>query len=174
MLLAIGLLGTAGLSAQHHPAAGTATSGSPWPHFRAAIVLGHTLIPVGSSQDHVFIPSWGLDAEYWPSSGWGLGLHADVEIESFIILTGAGEEVERINPLVLTLDALHRLPSGLVFLLGPGIELEQSQAYALVRLGLEYEIELPHHYDLAPTVFYDRRFDGYTTWSVGLGVGKRF
>jgi hypothetical protein len=174
-LLIIGLLSTTGLFAQHHaPVADELGTELDWPHFRAAIVLGHTLIPVEQTQDHIFIPSWGLDIEYWNSPHWGLGLHADIEIESFIILAEDGEEIERINPVVLTLDALHRLPSGLVFVVGPGVELERSRAYALFRLGLEYEIELPHHYDLAPTVFYDHRFDGYTTWSIGLGVGKRF
>ena len=173
-LLAFGLLSTSILGAQHHPVAGATVGEDPWPRFRAAVVIGHTLIPVEATRDHIFIPSWGLDAEYWHSSRWGVGLHADIEIESFIILAAGGEEVERVNPVVLTLDGLYRLDNGLVFVFGPGLERERSKAYALFRLGLEYEIPIAHHFDLAPTVFYDRRLDGYTTWTVGLGVGKRF
>lgn len=175
ILLTVGLLFSVLLLAQHHPSiTGMSSEENEWPNFRQAIVIGHTLIPVEATHDHIFIPSWGIDTEYWPSRRWGVGLHADIEIESFIILVEGGESVERINPVVVTLDALHRLKNGLIIVLGPGIELEQSREYALFRLGLEYEIPLGYHFDLAPTVFYDRRFDGYATWTVGLGVGKRF
>lgn len=142
--------------------------------FRAAVLMGHTLVSLDHSDDHLFIPSWGLDVEYWPLKKWGLGLHSDIELESFIIINGDNEAVERINPLVMTLDVLYRPWKGLVLGAGPGIELEQSDHYELFRVSLEYEVELGNHFDFCPSIFYDQRFDGYSTFSIALGVGKRF
>ena len=84
------------------------------------------------------------------------------------------EELERISPLVVTLDALYKPWRGLVLQIGPGIEFEKNENYPLLRAGIEYEFELNHHWDIAPTVFYDTRFSEYHTWSIALGVGKRF
>lgn len=143
-------------------------------HWRVAVVLGHTFVPAAHGAAHAAVPSWGLDLEYWLSERWGLGLHNDLEIESFIVKDGNGEEIEREYPLVFTLDLLWRPYAGWVLQLGPGMELETNENYRLLRFGLEYEFHLPHHWDIAPTFFYDSRQGAYDTWSLGLGVGKRF
>lgn len=145
-------------------------------HLRAAILIGHTLIPEKHANENFFIPSWGFDLEYWANEKWGIGLHSDLEIETFIIIKNQTEEeeIERITPLVLTLDALFKPWKGLVFQIGPGLEIEKEENYTLLRAGLEYEIEMPDHWDISPTVFYDTRFDEYHTWSIALGIGKRF
>jgi hypothetical protein len=70
---------------------------------RIAGFIGHTLIKSEGSDNHIFIPSWGFDLDYWFSNHWGIGLHNDIEIESFIYIRPNGEEIERVNPLVLTL-----------------------------------------------------------------------
>lgn len=146
-----------------------------WPHWRAAILIGHTLIPAEHAGENFFIPSWGLDIEYWFSRKWAVGVHSDLEIETFVLVDDHGEEeIERISPLVLTLDALFKPWKGFVLQVGPGIELEQNENFALIRAGVEYEFELRHHWDIAPTIFYDSRFDEYHTWTVALGIGKRF
>ena len=146
------------------------------PPFRVALLIGHTLIPEEHAGENFFIPSWGLDLEYWMNKKWGLGMHSDLEIETFVIVQDNGDlkGLERVSPLVLTLDALFKPWKGLVFQLGPGIEIEKSESYPLLRAGVEYEIEIGRYWDIAPTVFYDTRLDGYHTWSFAFGVGKRF
>ena len=150
------------------------------PKYRAALLIGHTLIPDEHAGEHFFIPSWGLDLEYWFQEHWGMGLHSDVELESYVVFHQNGSELmERNLPVVVTLDALFKPWRGLVLQVGPGIELERSENLPLVRMGLEYEIELRNHWDLSPTIFYDGRFHSdvmrrVSTWSVALGVGKRF
>lgn len=173
-----------GQEAEHQPAASTETIHSQnttheaaahhFRPFRVAVLIGHTFIPARHSSERLIIPSWGLDLEYWFNPKWGLGLHNDVELQSFIIEKGADEIVEREYPLVITLDALYKPWKGLVLQLGPGYELERTENYFLVRFGLEYEFDLPGHWDIAPTFFYDTREKVYDTWSIALGVGKRF
>jgi hypothetical protein len=147
-----------------------------YPHFRVAALIGHTLIPAEHAGKNFFIPSWGLDVEYWIVEKFGLGIHSDLEIETFVIIgeTETDVDLERLSPLVVTLDVLFRPWKGLILQLGPGVEFETSENFSLIRAGLEYEIELTNNWDLAPTVFFDRRFSEYHTWSFALGVGKRF
>jgi len=143
---------------------------------RIAGLIGHTLIKDDVSGENFFIPSWGFDLEYWPKHNYGFGLHSDLEIETFILVNENhnNNEVERINPFVISFDLLYKPWKDLVLQFGPGIELEQEENYYLVRMGLEYEFEVAKHWDIAPTLFYDSRFGGYDTWSFALGVGKRF
>lgn len=63
-------------------------------------------IPASDGQEHLFIPSWGLDLEYWFNEKWGVGSHNDIEVESFIVETDHEEFIEREYPLVTTLELL--------------------------------------------------------------------
>lgn len=143
-------------------------------HFRIAVLIGHTLIRSEGTNSHLFIPSWGVDLEYWFTHKWGIGFHNDIEIETFIIRQSDQEEIERINPLVVTLDLLYRSSNGWVFSLGPGTEYEHGESFYLARFGIEYEKEIGNGYDIFPSFFYDQRLDGFATYTVALGVGKRF
>ena len=140
--------------------------------FRVAGIIGHTLINT-EGVDNVFVPSWGLDVEYWYNHKWGIGLHNDVEIETFITLDENGMEIERVNPLVFTIDALYQFGGGFVLTAGPGIELEKDESFYLMRLGIEYEKDITPSIYLLPNFFLDQRFDGYNTWNIGLGVGLK-
>jgi len=140
--------------------------------FRIVGIIGHTLIN-NEDLDDVFVPSWGLDIEYWFNHNWGIGLHNDVEIETFVAKNSQNDEVERVNPLVITLDALFQFGNGFVMTLGPGIELEKEESYYLFRAGIEYEKDISESFYLLPNLFLDQRFDGYNTWNIGLGIGLR-
>jgi len=140
--------------------------------FRIIGIIGHTLVN-NEGLDNVFVPSWGLDLEYWFNRSWGIGLHNDVEIETFVIRNSQNDEIERVNPLVLTVDALYHIGKGFVITLGPGIELEREESFVLFRLGVEYEKDISEQFYLLPNLFLDQRFDGYNTWNIGLGIGMR-
>ena len=140
--------------------------------FRIVGIIGHTLVN-NEGLDNVFVPSWGLDVEYWLNNKWGIGLHNDVEIETFVIRNSDNNEIERVNPVVLTIDALYHVGNGFVITLGPGVELERKESYYLFRIGIEYEKDITKQFYLLPNLFLDQRFDGYNTWNIGLGIGLR-
>lgn len=163
--------------AQHHEAPAevkTPEQHSEFKHWRIAPLIGHTMVPAGTSSDHFAIPSWGLDLEYWLNPKWGIGLHNDLEVQSFIVEHDGQEMLERESPLVLSLDLLWKPWKGLVFLAGPGYEFEKEENFKLLRFGAEYEFEFDHHWDISPSLFYDTRQEAYDTWSIALGIGKRF
>ena len=142
--------------------------------FGIAVILGHTYISNDGMDGNLYIPSWGLDLDYWFNHKWGVGLHNDIEIENFIVERDNSEVIERVNPLVFTLDALHHLGSGFVVSIGPGVELDQNESFFLARLGVEYEYDINDNIYLMPTLFHDQRFDGFSTTSLGLGMGYKF
>ena len=156
---------TSALGQEHH---------NNLPRKRIAFYIGHTLIPELSSDKNVLIPSYGLDIDYWFSDAFGLGIHSDIEIENFVVNKNESEEIERQFPLVLTLDALYSPIDGLIIQAGPGVELDPGKRFLLSRVGVEYEIPIGHHWDLSPAIFYDHRFNSFGTWTLSLGVGKRF
>jgi hypothetical protein len=109
--------------------------------FRMVGVIGHTLVNT-NQLDNVWVPSWGLDLEYWFNAKWGIGLHNDVEMETFVVKNAAQDEIVRVNPLVFTIDALYHFGHGFVATLGPGIEIERTESFYLLRFGMEYEKDI--------------------------------
>lgn len=141
---------------------------------RAAFVLGHSYISLENNQV-LAIPTFGLDYEYWLGDHFGLGVFSDVELITKEVSPDVdGENIEREFPMVFTFDLLWSPVEHWEFVLGPGFVTEKGDLTSLVRLGVEYDLELGHHWDVAPNFFYDKMFDGNHTISIGIGVGKRF
>lgn len=146
-------------------------------HFRISPVLSHTYIPTATSEGTatIIVPSIGLDLEYWIDEKFGIGLHNDLELFNYELEKEDHElVVEREYPVVITLDGLAKVYKELVVVFGAGVEFEKNKNLFIVRTGLEYEIEFAEHWDLSPTILYDYRKDEFGTWSIGLGVGRRF
>jgi hypothetical protein len=141
---------------------------------KVAVVIGHTYIQSEGMNNHLYIPSWGLDIDYWFNHKWGIGLHNDIEVENFVVVKSDTEEIERINPLVFTLDALYHISNGFILSLGPGIELEENESFFLGRIGIEFEYDMNDMFYMMPTLFYDFRLDGFSTTTLGLGIGYKF
>ena len=108
-------------------------------HFRISPVLSHTYIPMATDNgdETVYVPSFGLDIEYWFNEKWGFGLHNDLELESFEVEKDDMLFVEKKFPIVLTLDALYKFHKGWVLVLGTGLELEENENLFIIRTGLE-------------------------------------
>ena len=135
-------------------------------------VISHTYIGSNGKGNQLFVPSWGLNIGYRLNHKLGIGLHSDIRADNFVVLRrNNNEEIERKYPLVFTLDALYNISNSLVLTVGPGIEVEQNESFGLARIGLEYEYEIGTDFYLMPTLFYDQRFDGYSTTTIGLGLG---
>lgn len=141
---------------------------------RIAAVIGHTYINSDGADGNLYIPSFGLDIDYWFNHKWGIGFHNDVEIENFVVVINDTEEIKRVNPLVFTIDALYHLGNGFVISIGPGVEMEKNESFFLGRVGLEYEYNIGHTFYIMPTIFHDQRFDGFSTTTIGIGVGHFF
>lgn len=148
-------------------------------HFRVAMNIGHGYIPSASKENNtaVVLPTWGLDLEYWFTEKWGMGFKGDVEIANYIIeREGEEEHIEREKPLILTTTAFIKPweTNGFIFFAGPGIEIEKEENFFVTRLGVAYEMHLPHHWDVAPEFIYDLKSGFVNSYTIAIGIGKRF
>lgn len=144
-------------------------------HFRLALLLGHSIVPVDEVGTRTTIPSWGIDIEFWLNHKFGIGLHNDLEMMTFVIERGENEEaLVREYPKVFTLDLLYSPISDLVLIGGIGKEFEINENYFLYRLGIEYEIPISKRWDICPSFAYDSRKDAFNTCTIMLGIGHKF
>ncbi len=159
---------------QHHEEEGEKND----THHRLAVVISHTHVPKGAhsvdDSDAVIIPSWGLNYEYWFNSKWAIGLHNDMEIATYIIEDHDGNELERETPVIMSIVGIYNPWHTLQFVAGIGREFEHHERFWVYRFALEYEIEIGHHWDIAPLFVLDLKEGLYNSWTLGLAVGKRF
>lgn len=148
--------------------------------FRVAVNLAHAYMPkaaTGLDGGALIIPVWGLDFQFWFNEKWGLALKNDIEIAQYVLTENddSGEIQLRENPLIISLP-LYYSPweGGLTFFTGPGIELEEDHNFWVYRFGLGYEFELPGHWDFAPEFVYDLKNGSINSFTIAIGVGKRF
>lgn len=175
LILLLIFFSKAKLLAQEHNENGAHTK---FLHHRASIIIGHTHVPKAfqssTGSGTIIVPSWGLNYDYWINHKWAIGLHADMEIATYIIEDNTGSHIERERPIIISLVGTYNPWKGLLLAIGFGKEFEPHHNFWVYRFGLEYEIELPHHWDLAPALVFDVKENLYDSWTIGLTVGKRF
>lgn len=142
-------------------------------HFRISGSISHTYLPqpTAEGKEALILPSFGFDIEYWFNKDLGIGLHNDLELLQFEIVESQDITIEREFPVLFTLDALWKPVKDLVLFGGPGVELERTENFYVLRLGAEYEIAISPQWDVAPIAFYDLRPDAYDTFSLGISIG---
>jgi hypothetical protein len=57
---------------------------------------------------------------------------------------------------------------------GGGIELEEKESFGLIRIGLERNIEISDQWEIPLSLTYDAKINVYDTWSLGIGIARRF
>lgn len=147
-------------------------------HHLVAIVIGHTHVPgafqSSSGTGTVIVASWGLNYDYWINEKWAIGLHTDMEIATYIIEDNTGSHIERERPIIVSIVGSYKPWRRLMVGAGFGQEIEPHHNFWVYRFGVEYAVELPNRWDLAPALVVDLKENHYHSWTIGLGVGKRF
>lgn len=147
-------------------------------HNRVSLTFGHTHIPRGSPSvtngSSLVVPSWGLNYEYWFTRKWALGLHNDTEIATYIVEDNTGSTIERERPVIVSIVGIYNPWKGLEFVAGFGHEFETHQSFWVYRVGIEYEIEFGHHWDLGPAFVVDIKENFYDSFTLAIVIGKRF
>lgn len=146
-------------------------------YFRIAVTMGHGYIPSATTSDTklVVLPTWGLDAQYWFNTRLAIGFKSDIELASYFVEVNGAETIERVNPVILSLPIFYS-PYGrdLVFLLGPGVELEGHEDFFVFRMGVGYEIHLAKGWDFTPEFVYDLKDAHINAVTLSVGIGKKF
>lgn len=147
-------------------------------HHRIAAIISHTHIPKGyhttQGDKAIVVPSWGINYEYWFNPKWAIGIHNDMEIANYIIKTPDKIELERERPFITSVVGIYKPWKGFEFVAGFGKEFEKNHNFSVYRFALEYELEIHHHWDVAPGLILDVKEDTYNSWTFGITIGRRF
>lgn len=136
---------------------------------------GFTLVPLGdelgeSDARGLYAPNVGLEYFYRIKRRCGAGFIGVIELDHYVV---TDDQVERENALNLTLVGMYTPARYLDVFLGGGMEIEQHDNLALLRLGTQYSILVGQHWALIPRLYFD--FKGnYNTWTLSLSFARRF
>ncbi|HPJ54136.1 MAG TPA: hypothetical protein PLF80_14485 [Flavobacteriales bacterium] len=120
------------------------------------------------------LPAWGLNYNYWLNERWALGLHTDLINENFVVEEFDEEVLERERPIAPALMATYRPHEHWSFLLGAGMEFAPGDDLTLIRGGAEYTVHLGGTWETCASLAYDLRLDAYDSWTLGIGLARRF
>ncbi|WP_298366805.1 hypothetical protein [uncultured Lutibacter sp.] len=123
-----------------------------------------------------WVPTIGVDYFYSLNDKWSIGTIIDIEFDNYLIKLENESEEERTNVLVSSIVGKYNLNNKLGVFIGPGVETEFSEStknFFVVKLGVEYEIEIANNWEISPSLMYDWK-EEYKTFSYGFSIGKRF
>lgn len=135
---------------------------------------GFTFIPLGNLLEDtdargLFAPTLGLDYFYHFHPRWGIGFLSALELDSYVV---TDEQVERENAMIFTVVGMFSATRYLDFFAGGGIEVEQHDDRAVLRLGTQYSIDVGKHSALVPKLHFDFK-ENYSTWSLALSFARK-
>jgi hypothetical protein len=142
---------------------------------RLSFGLGHTSISNGKRNGQTeWLPlaSWSLNYDYWLNKKWAIGLQNDWILETFLIENGSGNTIERKNPITMIPVVIHKFSPHWSAILGGGIEISKGHNLGLSRLGVEYGVHMPKHYEVGIALVWDNKWSYYNSWGVAFTVGK--
>ena len=142
-----------------------------------SITYALSYVPKGSShsspdKEGHFLPGFGFDYMRKVTKRLEVGLMFDVELSEYLI--SSNDNLPRENALILCLVGNYELMKNWGLFFGGGVESDKHKTFGIVRVGTEYNFPiLPNNWSLPVGVFYDFN-SGYDTWSLSIGLGKRF
>ncbi len=141
------------------------------------LMLANAFVPntfSDNTNDILIVPVYGLNYDYQISSKWGLGVHTDILLQQFKIEKhDSNEEVVRENPVSIAAILFFKPHHRWKIIGGYGIEIEKNENFQLIRLGIEYGIELPKNWELGFTFENDFKINGYYAMLLGIGFTKK-
>ena len=128
-----------------------------------------------NTNDVLIVPAYGLNYDYQFNRKWGGGVHTDILLQQFKIEKhGSDEEVVRENPVSIAAILYFKPHHRWKILSGYGVEIEKNESFQLIRIGVDYGIELPKDWELGFTFENDFKINGYYTLMLGIGFTKKF
>lgn len=123
----------------------------------------------------LIVPTFGFNYDFLFHTRWGVGFHSDIVLQQYKVETHDGHEtLIRENPVALCALGLFSPIPSLTLLAGYGIEIEAHENIQLLRLGVEYGVHLPNHWELSFMLEFDRKIITYNSWVFGVGFSKLF
>ncbi|MFV0565979.1 MAG: hypothetical protein ACK5NB_09120 [Flavobacteriaceae bacterium] len=148
-------------------------------HHQIGVLLAHTHMRAGevnASKNRLSVPSFTLFYNYRFNETWSLGLHTDFVAEQFVAqsIDGEGDAIERERPVAPAIMLGFKPGKHFTFLVGGGVDIDAEETLGLVRMDVEYGLEITKGWEFIAALGYDMRFGGYDSFQLGVGMAKGF
>lgn len=163
--------------AQHHGGEHHHTAG----RHTIAFTFGVTYVPnaidlgfdvEGINRD-IFAKTIGVDYFYSLPKGFSVGLISDIELEKYIIDVDEDELIRQNIWIIAALLTYEIKESGVALGVGPGIEIEESKNFIILKCGIEWKFIRGENWGIAPFFSYDFK-EKYHSWEIGIGFSRTF
>ncbi|KPE52552.1 hypothetical protein CMU34_10890 [Elizabethkingia anophelis] len=141
-------------------------------------VMGHAFIKnrIDSENKISSAAAFGINANYWVSDKWAVGVHSDLVFENFIIEEKKPNEehrfLEREYPVSVNAVATYKPIHSLGILAGIGREFSKEKNLTMFVAGAEYMFNIPNNWKLGVSAMYEAKRHAYNTFVVGFGITK--
>jgi len=142
------------------------------------LAIGHAQAFEGRNEHNerktLALPCWSLDYNYHINSEWIIGLHTDFILEKFRVEDSSeGEFTERSYPIAPAVVGMYSLSRRWKVQLGTGVEFAKEENIFLLRVGVEYSVELPKEWEVFGSLVHDIKWDTYSTLAISMGISRR-
>tara|TARA_R110002012_G_scaffold321809_1_gene551543 strand:+ start:46909 stop:47451 length:543 start_codon:yes stop_codon:yes gene_type:complete len=143
-------------------------------------LLGHTQIQESvhenGNKTWLSVPSFELNYNFELTEKWSIGLHTDIVVEDFSVENYSDENtiIKRSKPIAPAIVTSYKFCNNFSALIGFGGEFSKEENFALVRLGIEYSYEFHEIWELVSNITNDLKIDAYNSFSIGIGVARKF
>ena len=128
-----------------------------------------------NTNDILIVPVYGLNYDFQFNRKWGAGFHTDIVLQQFKVETHDNhKELIRENPVSIAAIIFFKPHHRWKILGGYGVEVEKNENFQLIRIGVEYGIEIPKNWELGFIFENDFKINGYYTMLLGIGFTKKF
>ena len=121
----------------------------------------------------LIVPTIGFNYDYFFNDRWGIGLHTDILLQQYKVEKHGGhEEILRENPVGFAGMLLFKPNHRLTLMAGYGLEVEKHENFQMIRIGVEYGIPLPKHWELGFSLEFDYKINTHSSVMLGIGFSK--
>ena len=145
---------------------------------KITLEASHTHVPTSvdnnGKKSWQVLASWGLNYDFKINRNWNIGIHSDMVIQDFSYEDESGIVKKRTRPVATAIVGMRKFGDHLSIVGGGGMEVASEGTLGLVRIGLDYGLEIPGNWEFSASLMCDFKIKAYNAYVIGFGIGKSF
>lgn len=127
-----------------------------------------------NTAERLNVPTLGLNYTYWLDDGLGFGIKSILGLADYQVKSSDTCLIDRSYPLSASAQMIFNPAIGLLFFIGPGIEIEKHKSFFILDVGLGYRLKIWKQFDIKPEVYYCFKQAAIGSYGINLNLGWRF
>ena len=147
-------------------------------HWQIAATMSQSYVPALHTEEGEtsaqFIPTNGIEVMYAFNHKFYTKWINEIEFQNYTVKGLDGTQRVRDNTFLTALVFGYEFYEHLGVFAGAGYEFEENENLWVIRIGTEYEFDLPGDWSIAPAFVFDYKAESHTAYTFSLSIGKKF